>query len=92
MIYNHEAASVRDLELRLEEHLSTLSFKPLIREITDPQLQLGEQMFGAIGLDHRSRDDIPPLLRGLQYVYVTAEVRERVFVILAERMPTVRGR
>ena len=32
----------------------------------------------------KSRDDIPRLLRGLQYIYVTPEVRARVFLILGE--------
>jgi hypothetical protein len=55
-----------------------------MREIINRQLQLGEQDIGAIELDHNSRDDIPRLLCGLQYIYVTPEVREQVFAILAE--------
>jgi len=58
-----------------------------MREIITPQLQLGEQDIGAIEIDHKSRDDIPRLLRGLQVIYVTPEVRERVFAILAEVVP-----
>jgi IS5 family transposase len=55
-----------------------------MRQIIDPQLQLGEQDISAIRLDPKSRDDIPQLLRGLQHIYVTAELREQVFAILAE--------
>jgi len=55
-----------------------------MREIITPQLQLGEQDIGAIEIDCKSRDDIPRLLRGLQYIYATPEVRERVFLILGE--------
>jgi hypothetical protein len=55
-----------------------------MREIIKPQLQLGEQDIGAIVIDARSRDDIPRLLRGLQHIYTTAELREQVFSILAE--------
>ena len=58
-----------------------------MREIIPPQVQLGEQDIGAIEIDCRSRDDIPRLLRGLQYIYVTPAVRERVFAILAEVVP-----
>lgn len=58
-----------------------------MREIITPQLQLGEQDIGAIEIDCKSRDDIPRLLRGLQYIYVTPEVREGVFTILAEVVP-----
>ncbi|NEX23806.1 ISNCY family transposase, partial [Thiorhodococcus mannitoliphagus] len=59
----------------------------LMREIIKPQLQLGEVDIGAIAIDHRSRDDIPRLLRGLQFIYTDAAVRERVFAILAEVLP-----
>lgn len=39
-----------------------------MREIIKPQLQLGEVDISAIEIDHRSRDDIPRLLRGLQFI------------------------
>jgi len=55
-----------------------------MRQIIDPQLQFGEQDISAILLDPRSRDDIPQILRGLQYIYTTPEVREAVFAILAQ--------
>jgi IS5 family transposase len=58
-----------------------------MRQIIDPQLKFGEQDISRIVLDLRSRDDIPRLLRGLQYIYVTPEVREQVFAILAEVLP-----
>ena len=58
-----------------------------MRKVIDPQLQFGEQDIGAIELDPKSRDDIPQILRGLQYIYITAELRERVFVILQEVIP-----
>jgi IS5 family transposase len=55
-----------------------------MRQVIDPQVQLGEQDIAAIRLDAQSRDDIPQFLRGLQYIYVTAPLREAVFAILAE--------
>ena len=58
-----------------------------MRQIIDPQFQLGEQDIAAIELDLKSRDDIPRLLRGLQFIYTEAAVRERVFAILAEVLP-----
>src|SRR6185312_7646755 len=42
---------------------------------------------GAIKLDPRSRDDIPQLLRGLQYIYTTPGLRDQVFEILQEVVP-----
>ena len=59
-----------------------------MRRVINPQLQFGEQDISAIELDAKSRDDIPQILRGLQYIYVTPEIRERVFAILADVIPT----
>ena len=58
-----------------------------MRRVIDPQLQFGEQDISAIVLDPKSRDDIPQILRGLQHIYITPELRERVFAILAEVLP-----
>ncbi len=58
-----------------------------MRKVIDPQLQFGEQDISAIHLDPKSRDDIPHILRGLQYIYTTAGLRERVFAILQEVIP-----
>jgi hypothetical protein len=58
-----------------------------MRRVIDPQLQFGEQDISTIELDPKSRDDIPEILRGLQYIYTTRELRERVFAILAEVVP-----
>jgi hypothetical protein len=58
-----------------------------MREIIKRQLELGEVDIGAIEISTKSRDDIPRLLRGLQCIYTTEVVRERVFEILAEVVP-----
>jgi len=50
-------------------------------------LSFGQQNIASIRLDPKSRDDIPHILRGLQYIYITPEVRERVFSILEEVLP-----
>jgi len=62
-----------------------------MRKVIEPQMQLGEEAIGAIRLDPKSRDDIPQLLQGLQHLYITPEVRERVFVILEEVLPERKG-
>jgi transposase, IS5 family len=59
-----------------------------MRQVIDPQLKFGEQDISAIALDPKSRDDIPRLLRGLQCIYTTVELREEVFAILAEVLPS----
>lgn len=53
-----------------------------MRQVIDPQLQFGEQDISGIRLDPKSRDDIPQILRGLQHIYVTRELREQVFAEL----------
>lgn len=58
-----------------------------MRQVIDPQIQLGELDIGSIRIDPRSRDDIPQILLGLQHIYTTVEVRERVFAILEEVRP-----
>ena len=58
-----------------------------MRKIINPQMKLGEEKIAAIRLDSKSRDDIPHILRGLQYIYVTPDLRERVFAILSEVIP-----
>ena len=58
-----------------------------MRQVIDPQLQFGEQDIAAIERDFKSRDDIPRILRGLQSIDTTPEVREQVFAILAEVLP-----
>jgi hypothetical protein len=69
------------------EHRLNFVIRNPMRSIIDPHLQFSEQDIAAIVLDPKSRDDIPQLLRGLQYIYTTAEVRARVFAILAEVLP-----
>ena len=58
-----------------------------MRNVINPQLMLDGVDIGAIYLDPKSRDDIPQLLCGLQYIYTTPELRERIFAILREVMP-----
>ena len=58
-----------------------------MRQVIDPQLQLGGQAISAIKLDFTSRDDIPRILSGLQYIYTTPETGEEVFGILGEMLP-----
>ena len=58
-----------------------------MRKIQNDQMQLGELGIEQIELDPQSRDDIPQLLRGLQHLYCTPQLRERVFAILSAIVP-----
>ena len=55
-----------------------------MRQSFEPQKQLGEVDISAIRFNERSRDDIPRLLRGLQYIHITPELQKAVFQILEQ--------
>ncbi|MCX4025031.1 ISNCY family transposase [Spartinivicinus marinus] len=67
-----------------------------MRLVKNPQLQFGETDISEIRFDPKSRDDVPQLLKGLQHIYVTPEIRHKVFTILesaiANRVSLNRGR
>ncbi len=54
-------------------------------------MPMGEQAIGAIQLNLKSRDDIPQILRGLQHIYTTPELRKPIFAILEEVLPAQKG-
>jgi len=62
-----------------------------MRNVINSQLHFGEVNIANIQLDPKSRDDIPQILRGLQYIYTTPEVRDQVFGILEEIRPIQDG-
>ena len=55
-----------------------------MRQTRKPQLALGEARIEDIKLDHKSRDDIPAVLLGLQHLYSHEETREKLFSLLEE--------
>ncbi|MCP4429529.1 MAG: ISNCY family transposase, partial [Gammaproteobacteria bacterium] len=58
-----------------------------MRQVIVPQMKLGELAIADIKLDPKSRDDIPQILRGLQHLYTTPELRRSIFAILEEVLP-----
>ena len=58
-----------------------------MRHVVNPQTLLGQVDISTITFDPRSRDEIPKLLRGLQYIYCTAEIRRQVFEVLKGMVP-----
>ena len=58
-----------------------------MRIVLTPQLQIGQVDIARIPIDITSRDDIPMILLGLQHIYATEPLRERVFKILEEVIP-----
>lgn len=58
-----------------------------MRTVMPPQQKPGQIDIGAIPLDLKSRDDIPHILLGLQYIYTHEPLRAEVFRILEQVKP-----
>jgi hypothetical protein len=58
-----------------------------MRRAIDPQMKMGTVDISQIKFDLRSRDEIPKLLMGLQYIYCNVEIRREVFTILEDIVP-----
>jgi len=57
-----------------------------MRQAKYPQLRMGETPIAEIKINLKSRDDIPPLLLGLQHIYTTKALRHKVFAILEQQI------
>ena len=53
-----------------------------MRVLQNPQMQVGEVDISEIKFDPKSRDDIPKVLKGLQYLYCDLSLRSQVFELL----------
>jgi len=53
-----------------------------MRKVIDLQMEFWKKDIANIEFDLQSRDEIPKLLMGLQYIYRTAPIREKVFEVL----------
>jgi len=58
-----------------------------MRKVIEAQMKFGQVDISDIKFDLRSRDEIPKLLMGLQYIYCTPEIREQVFEVLEQMVP-----
>jgi IS5 family transposase len=57
-----------------------------MRQTINPQLQFGQVDISTIEFNPKSRDDIPRILRGLQYIYATLDLRTAIFELLEKEM------
>ena len=61
-----------------------------MRVVQNPQMQIGEIDISQIKFDPKCRDDIPKILKGLQYLYMNIPLRTQIFQLLeAEISPKV---
>ena len=58
----------------------------MARSVDEQQMKLGAVPIAGININTKSRDDIPRILGGLQYIYVTRNIREGIFNLLESRM------
>jgi len=58
-----------------------------MRKIAEMQIKFFQENIKDIKFDLKSRDEIPKLLIGLQYIYCTPKIRKKVFEILEKLVP-----
>jgi IS5 family transposase len=57
-----------------------------MRVVKSPQMQFGEVDISEIKFNPKSRDDIPKILKGLQFIYINESVRKEIFNILENKI------
>ena len=58
-----------------------------MRKVIDLQMEFWKKDIANVEFDLESRDEIPKLLMGLQYIYSTPAIREKVFNVLKQVVP-----
>ena len=58
-----------------------------MRKSIDPQLKFGNVDISEISFDPKCRDELPRILQGLQYIYVTSSIRKEIFSKLESLIP-----
>lgn len=62
-----------------------------MRKKFDIQYELGCQPIERIEIPLKSRDELPAVLRALQYIYVTPELNKRIFALLENKILSKTG-
>ena len=57
-----------------------------MRVVQNEQMTIGEVDISRINFDLKSRDDIPKILRGLQFVYTNVPLRTLIFQLLESKV------
>jgi len=55
-----------------------------MRTLFEQQLTIGVEPISKVWLPDNTRDELPPVLKALQYIFVTPELNEKVFRILGQ--------
>lgn len=57
-----------------------------MRKRFDSQLVLGQTPIEKVAIPGKSRDELPPVLAGLQWIFKTPEINEEVFALLEAKV------
>ena len=57
-----------------------------MRRRFDVQLALGQTPIERVRIPLKSRDELPPILAGLQWIFQTPELNEQVFALLESKV------
>lgn len=57
-----------------------------MRQRFEQQISLGSELISDVKFPMRSRDELPPVLKALQYIYITPEINEKVFSLLEQKV------
>ena len=57
-----------------------------MRKRFDLQMKLGEVAIERVEIPTKSRDELPAVLKGLQWIYSTPEISEQIFKLLEEKV------
>lgn len=61
-----------------------------MRKRFEVQYELGATPIESINIPTKSRDELPPVLRALQHIYMTPELNEQVFDLLETKIKLVK--
>lgn len=59
-----------------------------MRKRFEIQMELGSTPIEEIEIPRKSRDELPPVLGALQYIYMTPKINEKVFGVIEKRIAT----
>jgi hypothetical protein len=57
-----------------------------MRKRFDTQIGLGQTPIEHVAIPAKSRDELPPILAGLQWIFITPEINEEIFGLLEEKV------
>lgn len=60
--------------------------EPRLRKRFEVQYELGATPIEELKIPTKSRDEMPPVLRALQYIYATGELNQKIFEHLASKV------